>query len=87
MDLCIPRVNQTTFDLKSFRYEAVKQWNSLPENVKRSTDLQTIKRLIKTWDGPACHCNFCMSTGTKGLHHLFYKTNLLKALSSVGEAF
>ena len=41
-----------------------KQWNSLPENVKRSTDLQTFKRLIKTWDGPACHCNFCMSAGS-----------------------
>ena len=64
MDLCVPRVNQTTFGLKSFRYEAVKQWNSLPENVKRSTDLQTFKRLIKNWDGPACHCNFCMSAGT-----------------------
>ena len=64
MDLCVPRVNQTIFGPKSFSYEAVKQWNSLPENVKRSTDLQTFKRLIKTWDRPACHCNFCMSAGT-----------------------
>ena len=64
MDLCVPRVNQTTFGLKSFRYEAVKQWNSLPEKSKRSTDLQTFKRLIKTWDVPSCHCNFCMSAGT-----------------------
>ena len=64
MDLCVPRINQTTFGLKSFRYEAVKQWNSLPENVKCSTDLQIFKRLIKTWDGPACHCNFCMSAGS-----------------------
>ena len=65
MDFCVPRVNRTTFGLKSVRHEAVKLWNSLPENVKRSTELQTFQRLIKTWNGPACHCNFCRNAGTQ----------------------
>ena len=72
MDLCVPRVNQTTFGLKSFRYEAVKQWNSLPENVKRSTDLLTFERLIKTWDGQPVTVTFVWAQGPKGLHHVFY---------------
>ena len=64
MDLCVPRFDQTTFGLKCFWYEAVKLWNSLPEDVKRSGDLQTFKRLIITWDRAACHCNFCLNAGT-----------------------
>ena len=34
LDLRIPRVNQTTYGLNSFRYEGAELWNSLPDDIK-----------------------------------------------------
>ena len=34
LNLHLPRVNQTTYGLNSFRYEGAKLWNSLPEDIK-----------------------------------------------------
>ena len=59
LNLFVPRVNQTTFGLKSFRYQATLLWNSLPVEIKSADNLNTFKRLIKTWNGPSCRCNFC----------------------------
>ena len=33
-DLKIPRVNQTTFGLKSIKYEGARLWNHLPNAIK-----------------------------------------------------
>lgn len=60
--LFIPRVNQTTYGLHSFRYFAPTLWNSLPDSIKSAEDLHTFKKLIKTWNGPTCSCNFCKFT-------------------------
>ena len=59
LNLLVPRVNQTTFGLKSVRYEGIILWNSLPEHIKTAENLEVFKRLIKTWEGPTCNCNFC----------------------------
>ena len=63
LNIFVPRVNQTTFGLKSIRYEGVILWNSLPEHIKRAENLEIFKRLIKTWKGPrkrpTCNCNLC----------------------------
>ena len=59
LNLFVPRVNQSTFGLKSFYYLGTLLWNSLPENIKSATDLNTFKRLIKSWYRPTCRCNFC----------------------------
>ena len=48
LNLFVPRVNQRTFGLKSFYYLGTLLWNSLPENIKSTTDLNTFKRLIKS---------------------------------------
>ena len=34
LNLFVSRVNQTTFGLKSVRYEGIILWNSLPEHIK-----------------------------------------------------
>ena len=59
LNLFVPRVNQTTFGLKSVRYEGIILWNSLPEHIKTAENLEIFKCLIKTWEGPTCNCNFC----------------------------
>ena len=58
-DFKIPRVNQTTFGLKSIKYEGARLWNHLPNTIKSAENLITFKRLIKTWQGPNCKCTFC----------------------------
>ena len=59
LNLHLPRVNQTAHGLNSLRYARAKLWNSLPEDIKSSENLTTFKRLIKTWNGTTCRCNFC----------------------------
>ena len=59
LDLIVPRVNQTHYGLRSIRYEGAKIWNHLPNSIKSAENLDAFKRLIKTWEGPNCNCNFC----------------------------
>ena len=59
LDLIVPRVNQTRYGLRSIRYEGAKIWNHLPNSIKSTEDLDAFKRLVKTWAGPSCNCNFC----------------------------
>jgi hypothetical protein len=54
--------NRTTRNgLHSFRHYGAKIWNSLPNEIRLSTDLNIFKSFIKTWTGPSCQCNFCGS--------------------------
>ena len=59
LNLFVPRVNQATYGLRSFLYHGTLLWNSLPEEIKTAANLNTFKKLIKNWSGPACKCNFC----------------------------
>ena len=59
LNLFVPRINQTTYGLRSFRYQGTILWNSLPEEIKTASNLNSFKRLIKSWEGPHCRCNFC----------------------------
>ena len=58
-NLSVPRVNQTTYGLKSIRYQGPKIWNSLPADFHKASSLDEFKNLMKTWNGPTCNCNFC----------------------------
>ena len=58
LDLIVPRVNKTRYGLRSIRYEGAKIWNHLPNSIKSAENLDAFKRLIKTWEGPSCNCNF-----------------------------
>ena len=55
-----PKVNTTTFGLKSLRYSGSALWNKLPVDMKDAIDIHVFKRLIKTWEGPSCSCGFCL---------------------------
>ena len=55
-----PKVNGTTFGLKSIRYSGAALWNELPVDLKDSVDIHAFKRLIKSWTGPSCNCGFCV---------------------------
>ena len=58
-NLSVPRVNQTTYGLKSIRYQGPKIWNSLPADFHKASYLDDFKNLMKTWNGPTCNCSFC----------------------------
>ena len=47
-----PRVNTTTYGLKSVRYQGAKLWNSLPNEIKSCPDLGSFKKSISNWSGP-----------------------------------
>ena len=40
-DLSVPRVNQTTFGLRSIRYEGAVMWNHLPKHFKTAENIGT----------------------------------------------
>ena len=54
-----PRVNSTVYGLRSVRYEAVRIWNSLPNELRKAESLPQFKRLIHAGIGPILKCPFC----------------------------
>ena len=55
----IPRVNTTRYGLKSFRYEATRIWNSLPNEIRKADSYKAFQRLLQVWEGPLCNCSAC----------------------------
>ena len=55
----LPRVNTESYGRKSFRYEAAHVWNSLPNELRTTTDFKEFGRLIRTWEGTSCKCSMC----------------------------
>jgi ribonuclease P/MRP protein subunit RPP40 len=55
----LPRVNTTQYGLKSFRYEASRIWNSLPNDLRKAESYDTFLRMIRHWKGPLCSCSIC----------------------------
>ncbi len=51
--------SKTNKGLNSFSNFGVKVWNSLPNQMRVTTDYKTFKKLIKTWSGFKCHCRYC----------------------------
>lgn len=54
-----PRVKGTRYGLRSFRHEAVKLWNSLPNNIRTADSYPHFRRLLHSWDGNLCGCTLC----------------------------
>ena len=63
LDLYIPRVNQEKFGYKSYTFEAPSVWNSLDLEIRKAENLNDFKKLINSWTGPSCRCNFCNNSG------------------------
>ena len=55
----IPRVNTTRYGLRSFRSEAARVWNSLPNELRVAESYPQFRRLIRSWDSFGCKCPLC----------------------------
>jgi hypothetical protein len=62
LDLYIPRVKQQKFGYRSYTFEAPSVWNSLPLDIRKAENFQQFKKLINSWTGPSCRCNFCAAS-------------------------
>ena len=54
-----PKVNSTSYGLKSFKYYGSHIWNLLPMHIKSAMSLPEFKELLTTWSGPTCKCSLC----------------------------
>ena len=54
-------VKSTRYGLRSFRYEAARIWNCLPNAVRLAESFPQFKRLLHAWDGDICGCPSCSS--------------------------
>ena len=59
LDLYVPRVYQEKFGYKSYTFEAPSVWNSLDLEIRKAENYDVFKKLINSWTGPSCRCNFC----------------------------
>ena len=55
-----PKVHTETHGINSFRYQAPKLWNLLPDDIKSASTLTDFKKKIKAWEGPICTCGYCL---------------------------
>ena len=56
----VPRINTTRYGLRSFRSEAARVWNSLPNELVRLVEsYPQFRRMVHAWDGPGCKCPLC----------------------------
>ena len=46
----VPRVNSSRYGLRSFRSEAARVWNSLPNEIRVADSYPQFRRLIRSWD-------------------------------------
>ena len=55
----IPSVNTTRYGLRSFRSEAARVWNSLPNELRVAESYPQFRRLTRGWDSLGCKCPLC----------------------------
>ena len=55
----IPKVNTTRYGLRSFRSEAPRIWNSLPNNLRVAESYPQFQGLLRKWDSLGCGCPLC----------------------------
>ena len=48
--IILPKVNTTTYGLKSWRYTAAKIWNALPDQFRAANNIGTFKNLMSKMD-------------------------------------
>ena len=59
--LQLPTVRTSRYGKKknSFRFEAARVWNSLPNEIRCAENMKEFKRLVHTWTGLKCKCTMC----------------------------
>ena len=55
----VPGVNSTRYGLRSFRSEAPRIWNSLPNELRVAESYTQFRRLLQRWDRFGCQCPLC----------------------------
>ena len=55
----VPMIRTVSYGKQSFKYDAARVWNSLPNDIRITENYGEFVRLIRTWDGPSCHCAMC----------------------------
>ena len=48
--LKLPKVNSTKYGIKSWRYQAARQWNTIPNNLRNIDSYRSFKRGLKELD-------------------------------------
>lgn len=43
----------------SFSFTAAQVWNSLPNELRTTSDIKVFKTLLNSWQGPDCKCTYC----------------------------
>ena len=59
----VPTVRTTAYRQRSFRFEATRVWNSLPNEMRTAQSFPEFRRLVRTWIGPRCGCAVCSGPG------------------------
>ena len=59
-----PKVNTTSYGLKSFAYYGSHIWNLLPMHIKSAMSLPEFKELLTAWSEPTCKCTLCTVFGS-----------------------
>ena len=54
----LPALKSTRYGLRSFRYEATRIWNCLPNDLRLAESFPQFKRLLHAWDGDIIHVKF-----------------------------
>ena len=55
----VPRVNSTRYGLRTFRYEAVRIWYILPNDIRTAESYPQFKMLLYNWNVSMCRCPMC----------------------------
>ena len=55
----VPRVNTNRYGLRSFRSEATRVWNSLPNELRVAESYPQFRRMVRSWNGLECKCPLC----------------------------
>ncbi len=62
MDLIVPRVDSTTYGLKSLRFHGAKLWSNLPIEAKSADNIDDFKTALVNFKGIECKCAMCKFT-------------------------
>ena len=58
--MIIPEFNQVSFGKKRLKIFGHKLWISLPYHIKSSENAESLKSIIKRWNGEHCLCNIVL---------------------------
>ena len=86
-DIIVKRINTSRFGTKSLRSLGPKIWNNLPSNIKSETSFLKFKKYIKTWLGPKCRYEVCISNVNRKCSVFLYIFKFIKFFTYIYSYF